>query len=174
MGGLILLRQTVVDWCGENFSWYFVAHCHLTDRHGSGVLKIFPPTIFLIRTVILTVWSHLLQVGLQLGLVILALLALSLGPLHWNIFSIGPLNVIAVRGGKGRELKGREGKGREGFTIKLTFFMLSYKARSSVVNDLFSIFSIFKIQIQSLGIQRPVQQHHNDNVESQFITIYHI
>ena len=99
MGGLILLRQTVVDWCGENFSWYFVAHCHLTDRHGSGVLKIFYPTIFLIRTVILTVWSHLLQVGLQLGLVILALLALSFGPLHWNIFSIGPLNVIAVREG---------------------------------------------------------------------------
>ena len=141
MGGLILLRQTVVDWCGENFSWYFVAHCHLTDRHGSGVLKIFYPTIFLIRTVILTVWSHLLQVGLQLGLVILALLALSFGPLHWNIFSIGPLNVIAVR----------EGKGREGFTIKLTFFMLSYKARSSVVNDLFSIFSIFKNSNTKLG-----------------------
>ena len=48
------------------------------------------------RTVILTVWSHLLQVGLQLGLVVLALLALNLGPLGWNIFSLGPLNVIAV------------------------------------------------------------------------------
>ena len=35
IGGLIVLRQAVVDWCGENFSWYFVAHCHLTDRHGT-------------------------------------------------------------------------------------------------------------------------------------------
>ena len=51
------------------------------------------------RTVILTVWSHLLQVGLQLVLVILALVFLSFGPLRWNIFSIGPLNVIAVREG---------------------------------------------------------------------------
>ena len=89
-------------------------------------------------------WSHLLQVGLQLGLVVLALLALSLGPLHWNIFSIGPLNVIAVG-------KGRGGEGREGFTINLNFLMLLtkvvyYNARSSVVNDLFSIFKIFKIE----------------------------
>ena len=32
MAGLVLLRQAVSDWCGDNLTWYWLAHSDLTDR----------------------------------------------------------------------------------------------------------------------------------------------
>ena len=63
----------------ERLTWYFVTECQDSDR-----------------TCILTLPAHLATVGLHLLLLLLLLVFLKLGPLHWEVFSVGPLDVILV------------------------------------------------------------------------------
>ena len=73
------MNPSLSDWVSQLADMYFLAECE--ESH---------------KTCVLSLWGHLANVWLTIFLIVLFMLFLKLGPLQWNILSIGPLHVIAV------------------------------------------------------------------------------
>ena len=93
---LLVIRQEATDWCRTNLHWYYVTQCEDNGRWLSTQFKILHLfKVFFCRTCIVTIWSHILIIGLQL-IFLFALLFLLKHFLEWRITSSGPLRLIAV------------------------------------------------------------------------------
>jgi hypothetical protein len=74
--GILLARQRLVDFCSENFQWYYVDFCEDTNQ-----------------TSIVSVWSHFFLCCLEMvTLFFCVYLFKTFG--HFYVLGIGPLTVI--------------------------------------------------------------------------------